>query len=444
MFTVTAGTLLRALAAGAGVAWASVLPAPSAVAQQEVVDRVVAVVEDDAVFQSDVEQGVAQILLQKGSADLSAAEKETLEKSVLDELVKSRLILAKANQLGISIPFTDVEKAVDRAIEENKKALGGESAFARQLEAEGFTLDKLRKLYREQIQNRMLVERVVAREIDRSAVEVTDEELRKAFDERKSTFPERPEVVHLATILIGLESSEGARASALATADSLRRRIAAGEDFAALARQYSEDPSAQAGGNLGRVRLADLANRAFADAAGKLAVGEVSEPVLTPFGYHLIQVVNADTTSREVELRHILIRLKAGEQDVQTVYEFAQSVHQRLVDGAPFDSMAVRYSTDPASAAGGGDLGWLRVADLPEFFRDVLRELKAGDISPVLREPSGFRIVKLLERDGARPYVYEEVQEELRGLLRQEKMEGLYDAYVEKLKSEFYVEMRPR
>jgi peptidyl-prolyl cis-trans isomerase SurA len=442
MRAASAYVSLRVLAVWAGLILAAGPFAGSAAAQGEVVDRVLVVVEDEAVFRSDVDQGVAQILLQRGAAGLPAADRATLEKEVLDELIKNKLVLAKANRLGISVPFSEVEKAVDRAIEENKKALGGESAFARQLEAEGFTLEGLKKLYREQIQNRMLVEQVVSREIDRSAVEVTDAELKQAYEERKSDFPNRPEVVHLATILIGLESSEQARTAAMATADSLRRRIEAGEDFAELAKRHSEDPSAEKGGNLGRIKLADLGNPAFADAVGRLAVGELSEPILTAYGYHIIQVMSTDTTSGEVELRHILVRLKAGERDVQKVYEMAQGIHQRLVEGEPFDSMAVRYSTDPASAAGGGDLGWLRVADLPEFFRDVLLEMKPGDTSPVLREPSGFRIVKLLDREGARPYTFEEVREELKGLLRQEKLEGLYEDYLEQLRNEFFVEVR--
>lgn len=425
-----------------GIALGGVLFAAPAAAQGEIIDRVVAVVEDEAVFQSDVDQGVGQILLQRGAAGQPALDRTVLEKEVLEELIKNKLVLAKANRLGISVSFSEVETTVDRAIEENRKALGGDRAFARQLEAEGFTLESLRKLYREQIQNRMLVERVLSREIDRSAIEVTDEELRKAYEEKKSGFPQRPEVVRLATVLFGFESSEAARQRAVATADSLRRRIVSGEDFAQVAMRYSEDPSAEAGGSLGKLKLSDLGNRAFAEAAARLAVGELSEPVFTQFGYHLIQVTSADTTSGEVELRHILVRLKAGEQDVQKVYETAQDVHRRLSEGAPFDSIAARYSTDAASAAAGGDLGWLRLADLPEFFKDVLGGMAPGDISPVLREPSGFRIVKLLEREGARPYAFEEVREELKGLLQEEKLEVMYDAYLERLRNEFYVEVR--
>ncbi len=419
-------------------------PAPSATGQGEIVDRVLAVVEDEAVFQSDVDQGVKQVLLQRGTTEVSTADRLGLEKEVLDELIKTKLVLAKANRLGISVPFSDVEKAVDRAIEENKKTLGGEQAFSRQLDAEGLSLESLKRLYREQIHNRMLVERVLASEIDRSSVGVSDDELRKGFEERKSGLPERPVVVHLATIFVGLESSQRATAKTKALADSLRQKILAGEDFAALAKRYSEDPSAEAGGNLGKLKLSDLGNRAFADAAARLTIGEISEPVLTPFGYHVIQVTGADTTSGEVELRHILVRIKAEDQDVQAVYESAQDIHRRLTDGAAFDSTAVRYSTDAASAASGGDLGWLRLADLPEFFRDVLREMKPGDISPVLREPSGFRIVKLLEREDARPYAFEEVRKELTDLLQQEKLEAMYEDYLEKLKDEFFVDVRTR
>jgi peptidyl-prolyl cis-trans isomerase SurA len=411
-------------------------------AEQVVVDRVVAVVEDDAIFQSDVDQAVKQLMLQRSAQGLGAGDPQALERQVLDELVKNKLVIAKANRLGVSVPFSDVERAVDRAIEENKKVLGGESGFNRQLEAEGLTLESLRKLYREQIRNRMLVERVLAREIDRSSVEVTEEELRKSYEERKSGLPERPAVAHLATIFIGLESSAPAREKARVEIDSLYQRILAGEDFGTLAREFSEDPSAESGGNLGKLKLSDLGNRAFADAAARLKPGEVSNPVLTPFGYHLIEVTAADTTTGEVELRHILVRLKAEDRDIKEVFALAEDVHRQLTEGAPFDSMAIRYSTDDATAPEGGDLGWLRVRDLPDFFRDVLKDMKVGNFSPVLREPSGFRIVKLLEYEGARPYTFAEVREELRQVLVQDKMEETYDSYLEGLKSEFYVDLR--
>jgi len=426
------------------VAPSRLVPAAWSQGQGTVVDRVVAIVEDDAIFESDVDQGVKQVLLQRGAGAVSESGKASVAKEVLDELIKNKLVLAKASKLGITVSFAEVEKAVDRAIEENKKVLGGEQAFTRQLAAEGLTVDSLRKLYREQIQNRMLVERVLAREIDRSSVAVTEEALRSAYEERKTSFPERPAVVHLATIVFGFESSEAARSKAKALIDSLRARIVAGEDFGTIAKAHSEDPSGNAGGSLGKLKLADLGNRAFADAAAKLAVGELSEPVLTPFGYHLIQVTAADTTTGEVDLRHILIRVKPEDRDMQEVFETAEDVRRRLIAGEPFDSMAVRYSTDASSAPAGGDLGWLRVSDLPEFFREVLKDLTSGDVSQVLREPSGFRIVKLLEREEARPYTFDEVRDELKQAMEEEALDKMYNSYLDKLRTEFYVEVRPQ
>jgi peptidyl-prolyl cis-trans isomerase SurA len=150
----------------------------------------------------------------------------------------------------------------------------------------------------------------------------------------------------------------------------------------------------------------------------------------------------ADPANESVELSHILIRIKAGDEDVEEVFERATRVHDELVAGAPFDSTAMRYSDDKATASSGGDLGWLRIADLPDFFREVLADMSPGEISQVLREPTGFRIVKLIEFEDERPYVYTEVQEDLRKLAEQEKLSSAYDDYLNGLRDEFYVDVR--
>ncbi|MDH3214777.1 MAG: peptidylprolyl isomerase [Candidatus Krumholzibacteria bacterium] len=413
-----------------------------ALADKQLVDRVIAVVEDTAIFQSEIDQTVKQLILQRGLTDLEPTERSALKQQVLDELINSKLIVAKAGRLGIDVPFAEIEQLVDQAIEDNEKTLGGEEAFARQLEAEGLTMSELKQLYREQIRNRMLVERVLSTDVDRRSVQVTEADLRALYDRRKSSLPLRPAVVHLRTVYIAMESSQTAQTQAKARADSVYRRVMAGEDFADLARAYSDDPSAKNGGRLGSLKLADLADQAFAEAAGKLAIGEVSQPVLTGYGYHLIKVTGADSTKQEVDLSHILITVKPGDDDIDNVFAKANEIHASLLAGAPFDTTAMRFSDDSATAAEGGDLGWLRVEDLPEFFRDVLSNMKQGDISPVLREPTGFRIVQLLARETERTYRYEEVQEELKKLAEQEKTANIYDDYLNRLRDEFYVDLR--
>ncbi len=437
MIKTNAGKLtffLAATVAGFGL--------PSAQTEKKLIDKVVAVVEDDAIFQSDIEQTLKQFLVQKGKPGFSPGERATLERQALDELVNARLVLAKARRLGIDVSFDEVEKAVDQAIDENRKTLGGDAPFQKQLDAEGLSVDDLRRLYREQLRNRMLVDRVLASEISRGSLRITDRDLLEAYKARKDELPMRPAVVHLHTVYLSLESSANAKAVAKKRIEELHRRIVAGEDFAKVAEEHSEDPSAQRGGSLGSLKLTDLSDKKFAETAGALAVGEVSPPVQTGYGFHVIQVTGADSTTQEVSVRHILIRIKPGDDDIQTVFAKANKIHGMLVGGAAFDSTAILYSDDEATASKGGDLGWLRVQDLPEFFQDVLESMNPGDISQVLREPNGFRIVKLVEREAERPFEFAEVKDDVRKIVEQEKMATAYDTYLATLRDEFYVEIR--
>jgi peptidyl-prolyl cis-trans isomerase SurA len=432
---------------GIGIVFAAVAalllrPDAGVCADVATVDSIVAIVEDDAIFRSDVEQTVKQIMLQRGLTEIGATERAALEDQVLADLINSRLIVAKAGLMSIDVPFAEVEKHVERTIDENKQTLGGEEAFNQALQAEGLTLPELKRFIREQVRTRMLVDRVLGSEIDRGSLKISDDDIAALYEERKATLPLRPAVVHLQTIYISAESSQSANATARARADSLRGRLRAGEDFADVARKYSEDPSAKNGGSLGSVKLADLSEPKFAETAATLAVGEVSEPVLTTHGYHIIQVTGVDSTDQTVNVRHILIRVKPGDDDLEALFGEASAIRDSLVAGASFESMAVRHSDDEATAANGGDLGWLRVADLPEFFRDVLQEMRDGELSQVLREPGGFRLVRLIAREGERPYTFAEIEDDLRKLAEQDKVASAYDEYLANLRKEFYVDVR--
>jgi len=405
------------------------------------IDSVVAVVEDEAIFASDIEAVVRQIMLQENKMSLSGEERSALEARVLRDLINDRLVIAQAGRLDIDVPFKEVEEQVTRAIEENKRLLGGEEAFLRQLAREGFTVEGLKQLYRRQIKNRMLVERVLQAEMARERRQVSEEELRQYYDSHKDELPQRPAVVHLRTIFVSLSSSAGATSTARAKIDDIHRRLLAGESFPDLARSLSEDPSAASGGDLGWLRISDLGEPAFAAAAADLEVGEISEPVLTNYGYHIIQLTERNPATGEVRLRHILVRAQPSETDIASVFETATQVHDAVRAGAPFDSLADRYSSDP-TAGPGGDLGWLKVADLPQFFQDVLAGMKPGDVSQVLRESSGFRIVKLEAREEARTYAFEEIRQELTRLVQAQYAEEMYGDYVAGLRKKFHVDIK--
>ena len=416
-------------------------PAADTPQRGEIIDRIVAVVEDEAIFESDVDQAVRQYFFQQGKTQVTPAERDEAFGEALESLINDKLVLAQAGRLDIDVPFADVESQVTKAIDDNTKQLGGEEAFNKQLEAEGLTMDDLKKLYRTQIRNRMLVERVLQKDMAKDRKDPTPEQLRQFYDDNKARFPLRPEVAHLKTIFIGFDTSTGSTGEARKKIDALRTRIVNGEKFEDVAKAESDDPSAAVGGDLGFVKPEDLREPNFQKAAATLELGQLSEPVLTVYGYHLIEVTDKRPDTGEVRLRHILVRAEPTDKDVQEVFGTANKIHADLMAGASFDSLAARYNTDPA-ADKKGDLGWLKVSELPDFFRDVLSNLKPGEISQVTRESTGFRIVQLVERDPERPYEYAEIKDELKQYYAQQSFGSSYDQYVKDLRKKFSVEMR--
>ncbi len=410
-------------------------------AEKQLIDRIVAVVDDEAIFESDVDTAVRQFMLQRGASGITPAQRDSLFQAALESLIDDRLVIAQAGRLGIDVPFSDVEAQVNKAIEENKKMIGGEEAFQRQLTAEGLTLEELKKLYRTQLRNRMLVERVLQKDMVREHGEVTDDELRAFYERHKDDLPQRPEVVHLKTIFIGFDTASGATGAARKKALDIRRQLIEGANFEELARRESDDPSGKFGGDLGFVKPEDLREPAFAAAVKNLDVGQISEPILTVYGYHIVEVTERRPDTGELHIRHILVRAAPSDSDIQEVYAKANEIYEGLKAGAPFDSLAAKYNTDPA-ADKYGDLGWLRVAELPQFFKDTLAQMKPGDISQVFRESAGFRIVKLVERDAARPYEFSEIKPDIKRLYDQDRFGNSYEAYVAGLRKKFDIDIR--
>lgn len=417
------------------------VPAYASPAEGEwnVVDRVIAVVEDKALLMSELELEYKRYMMQVQRTDLSPEEEKRIRQEVLDGLVANLLMSVHAEKVGIEIPDDEIDSSLENVIDENKRALGGEEAFNRQLEREGMTIDQLRSMFREKIKVSMLIDRLMRREV-MSDLEVTEGETKRYYTEHLSELPKRPETVRLAHILIAPKASEALEEKALERILEAQRKVLAGEDFAEVAREFSDDPSAGNGGSLGYIVLEDLNSPAFETAARKLTVGETSDPVLTQFGYHLIKL--EDVSGEKVLIRHILARVEGGEEDVETAAELADSIRQELLAGGDFGEMAARYSADPNTKDSGGEVGEIPLENLPGFFREMIKDVPDGEIAQVMKEPKGFRIVKVLGRSPQRTFTFEESREELMRLIEQEKRQERYKDYVEGLKNVYYCEVK--
>ena len=212
-----------------------------------------------------------------------------------------------------SDPKTPNKKNVTDAVNDTKKRLGSDEAFASELRREGMSEDDLRKRYREEVQKQLLANALLRKQLGK--MEITPAEAEKYFTEHKDKFPRRPSAIKAQVIQIPIEPDSLEKAAVKKRANDALARIKKGEPFSRLAQTLSEDPgTAQSGGDLGWFKRGSL-DSTFELAAFKVPVGQVSGVVTTPFGYHLIKVEEADAAKGEIHARHILFRVQPSEAD---------------------------------------------------------------------------------------------------------------------------------
>ncbi len=445
--------MIRAALLLLGAGAASVVGPPAAIAQRQapagadsVVDRIVAVVGSRAVTRSQVMERMFQGTLQGGPPPTDPAERAKMEKEIVAALVNEELLVQEAGRdTAIKILEEDVTKAVDANMRATRQRYTNESAYQHDLRVAGFeTADEYRLWLTEQqrrtFQIRDLMQRLQAGGKLKS-VAPTEHEIREYFDEHHSSFGKRSETVSFRQIIIGPKPKAAARDQARALADSILLELRKGGDFATAARRFSMDPqSKENGGDIGWIRRGIGLDQRFEDVAFALRPGVISEPVETPFGFHLIQVTRAQPA--EVQVRHILIRPALDQEDADSALHIAQQVREALGRGASFDSLARLYH-DKAEER---DLDGIPVDALPQSYKDAIDGVAPGQVSEIftLQEPGDptrgkDAIVLIDSRAPAGDVRYEDVKEQIRSLLAQQLTQ---DRYLERLKQATLVELR--
>ncbi|MBD3178183.1 MAG: hypothetical protein GF417_00535, partial [Candidatus Latescibacteria bacterium] len=249
-----------------------------------------------------------------------------------------------------------------------------------------------------------------------------------------------PPTVTLAQILICPEASGEGKQAALKKIEAVQKELEAGAGFEEMARKHSEGPSAGAGGDLGFVNLEDLNNQAFEDAVKELSPGQISGPVLTSFGYHLIKLEGL--RQNQYHVRHILVQVEEDAGQMEQAREKARRVVERAKSGEDFEELAREYSCDEESAERGGLLGEIPVSRLPEKFREAVRGIRPGGFAPLVKDDKGIRIIRVLDFNSEGEYSFDEAREEIKRILTQEKVQQKYSDYVKELKDKYYVEIK--
>ncbi len=418
------------------------------------VDGIAAVVNEEAILESDVEEQL-YFLLQRAQTQPDSQLVDTLRHQVLEQLIDDKLIVAEAQRQGITVSDTEVNRSVEQQIAQKRQELGGEQSFREQLRRENTTEERIREKYRKDIRLQLLGQRLLARQFPSKPVPPAEAEA--FFKANPSRFPKAPAEVRLSVIQVPLAADSATSAKGRAAAVAARKRIAGGEKFAKVAAEISDDPnSARSGGDLGFFTLGTM-EPAIEAVAFTLKPGQLSEPVLTPFGWHILEVLERDTLKThagrdslgregkpllEAHVRHVLIRVAVTEADAERAKKLAERVRTEAAKGTSFATLVRRYSKYQGPQAEDGDVGFVSMGSLQPAIRAGLDTLEVGEVSVVLPNQAGFNIFKVTDRKPEHAYTFEEIKDELPDAVAQLRFKDKYDAWMKGLRAKANIEYR--
>ncbi len=414
---------------------------PAAAQQDALVDRIVAVVGDSVITLTQIQERLFQLRSQGVEIPEAGPALNQLQRDVLDQIVGEQLIVQAAiRDTTIVVDEADLEEIVSQDLQQRMRQFGGQAAFEQALRAQGFSLASFREYLRGQVRQQRLYQQYMAkRSRELAGIMVEDSEVEAFFEEQKANMGERPSTVEFTQIIVPTTPSDSAKEAARAEAERIRQLALQGEDFADLARRFSQEPGAQeSGGDLGWFRRGEMVE-AFEDAAFNLPVGQISPVVETPFGFHVIKVERR--RSGEVRARHILIQATPTDADREQARERADSVLTWLKAGQDFQTLREEY-------------GDTQVPDTLEYPFDRLQELPPGFAEPLLQSQSGefigpirydaagttrFAVLHVLAVRSGGEYSLDEVRSQIRERLQQQK---LLEKILDELRAETYVQIR--
>jgi len=400
-------------------------------------DRIVAVVNDDVIMQSELTDKLQAIKSQLAQKRTTPPPEHILERQVLERLIISKLQLQYAADTGIQVDDETLNRTIAKIAEDNGVNL---TQFREILENDGFSYE----LFREDLRNEITIARLKQRQVD-NRVTVTEREINNYLENEEKQGNSQDEY-RISHILIALP--EAPTAAEIDTAREKARRalkeLAEGADFSSLAVTVSDGQQALEGGDLGWRKVEEIPSL-FAGFIRTMKKGDISELIESPSGFHIIELTDIRSEKQvnlitQTRARHILISPNQLMTD-RDVRERLDQLRLRVLAGEDFEDLARSHSEDTISAVDGGNLGWSTPGEMvPEFEREMER-LEPGEISQPFRTQYGWHIVQVLER---REYDNSEDMKRarVRDAILARKVEEAQQNWLRTLRDEAYVEYR--
>lgn len=361
---------------------------------KQMLDKVVAVVNDSVITASELDAKVALTKKQYSAQRMELPQEAVLRKQVLQHLIDENLQLQLAKQHGVTVDSTELNEAISRVASANHLDV---TQLRNELAKEGVSWQDYRNNFKKDMIIAKVQQQAVSREV-RVTNEQVDHYLKTAgrIDTAALTY-------HIQNIVIplGEEPSPAQLAKAQKKANEVLKQLNAGADFTQVAAQQSTGDFILESSDLGQRHLAEMPEL-FAKAVVSMKVGQVSAPIRAPNGLQLIKLVaiNGDKQKHIVtktHVRHILLKPEANMLPEEALKQ-VNNVHQQLKSGIDFAAMAKKHSLDTASAVKGGDLGWVSPGELVPEFEKAMDKLAINEVSKPVKTQYGWHLIQVLER----------------------------------------------
>jgi len=400
------------------------------------VDRVIAVVNDEAITQRELRTRIETVERQLRARGTPLPPRDVLEKQILERLIIDRVQMQFAREVGLRIGDAEVDAALGRIAANNRLSLAD---FRAALQKDG--VDWLR--FREEIREEMIISRLREREVD-SRIVISDGEIDNYLAQPAQA--SQDVLVRIGHIIVRVpEQADTAQLARLrARTEEALRQIRAGQDFGQVAASYSEAPDAMQGGLL-EPRPLDRLPTLYAEAVAALRPGETSGVLRSPAGFHIVTLFERQggdplaRNIRQTRARHILIRVNELVSSEEARHRL-RGLKERLVHGADFAELARVFSND-LSAAKGGDLGWLYQGDTVPEFEQAMDALAIGEVGEPVQSPFGWHLIQVLERKDAEAGG-DRKRLAARQVLRERKSDEAYEDWLRQMRDRAYVEYR--
>lgn len=407
----------------------------SFIAGAELLDDMVAVVEDDVILESELEKEVEAIAQRIRASNTQMPPTTVLRKQVLEKMIVDKLQRQLAERAGINVSEEMLNNSAADIAQRNHMTM---DEFRAELERQGMPY----KAFLDNMRNEIIINQLRAREIG-GRIKVTDREV-EHYMETQEKIGEEAIQYHLGHILIAVK--EGASAAEIQKArneaDELVTQLRGGEDFKQAAISHSDDDNALKGGDLGWRGIGDIPTL-FVDVVKTMTEGAVSDPIRSPSGFHIIKMLELKGLDNHIitktKVRHILIKTNELVDDAEAKKRLL-ALKARIADGDDFAALARSHSDDKGSALKGGSLDWVNPGDLVKPFEEAMSRLNINEISEPVQTQFGWHLIQVLGREN-KDNSAEYRKNLVRDAIRKRKIEEETELWIRRLRDEAFVEI---